>query len=81
MVKISTNPDNSKQDLEKEKYKTTNWFSYNKSLISRGDITLWIDEDSISDWYYQGPPQRGSQYVYSDICIETLLCLKAVFPS
>jgi len=36
---------------KKEQYRVTNWSSYNKSLVSRGDITIWFDEDSLSEWY------------------------------
>ena len=26
-------------------YKITNWRKYNESLVRRGDITFWFDED------------------------------------
>jgi len=64
---------------KKQKYKVTNWSSYNKSLVGRGDITIWLDEASVSNWYYEGASQQGGQYQYSDLCIECLLGLKAVF--
>jgi hypothetical protein len=31
----------------KTKYRITNWAKYDKALIKRGDITLWITEDAI----------------------------------
>jgi len=79
MAKISSKRVEKEEKEKKDKYRVTNWSSYNKSLVGRGDITLWIEESSISTWYYEGPDQRGSQFVYSDNCIETLLGLKAVF--
>lgn len=63
----------------KSQYKIFNWPEYNKSLINRGDITVWIEEGAVENWYYQGPVQRGAQYYYSDECIGCLLGLKAVF--
>lgn len=79
MTKISSKRIEKEENQEKDKYRVTNWSSYNKSLIGRGDITLWIEESAVKSWYHQGPDQQGSQYVYSDKCIETLLGLKAVF--
>ncbi|MFT4667681.1 MAG: hypothetical protein ACI9RM_001755 [Ulvibacter sp.] len=66
-----------KEKKEKDNYRVTNWSSYNKSLVGRGDITLWIDESVMESWYYEGPDQRSSQYLYSDNCIEILLQPKA----
>ena len=30
-------------------------------------------------WHHQGPPRRGAQFVYSDLAIQCLLTLRAVF--
>lgn len=79
MTNISSKTTSKKERAKKDKYRVTNWSMYNKSLISRGDITIWLDEESVTDWYYQGPDQRGAQFVYSDTCIACLLQLKAVF--
>lgn len=68
-----------KEVNKKEKYRITNWSDYNKSLVSRGDITIWLDEDSLSEWFDDGPSQKGGQYIYSDKCIECLLGIKSVF--
>ncbi|MEZ9686987.1 IS5/IS1182 family transposase, partial [Vibrio atlanticus] len=34
--------------MPKPLYKTTNWKQYNQSLINRGSLTFWIDEEAIS---------------------------------
>lgn len=68
-----------KEEKKKDEYQVTNWSAYNKSLVSRGDITIWFDEDSLSEWFDDGPVQRGAQFVYSDKCIECLLGIKSVF--
>lgn len=67
------------KEEKKDKYRVTNWSSYNKSLVDRGNITLWISESAMENWYYEGPDQRGGQFEYSDSCIECLLQLKVVF--
>nr|AKN39844.1 Mobile element protein [Vibrio tasmaniensis] len=36
--------------MPKPCYKTTNWKQYNQSLINRGSLTFWIDEEAISGW-------------------------------
>ena len=64
---------------QKDKYKVTNWRDYNRSLVKRGDITIWFDEDLLRCWYYQGPNQKGAQYKYSQQCMRSLLQLKVVF--
>lgn len=80
MAKIaSTTAQTSKSAEEKGKYRVTNWGAYNKSLVNRGSITFWFDEDLIENWYHSGPEQRGGQFVYSDVCVVGLLQLKAVF--
>jgi hypothetical protein len=68
-----------KPTTKKSKYKITNWSFYNRSLIGRGDITIWIDSEVSENWYHQGPNQKGAQVLYSDDCIECLMALKSVF--
>lgn len=34
----------------KDKYKVRNWGSYNKSLVERGNITLWLDPSVMRAW-------------------------------
>jgi hypothetical protein len=79
MTKLTKKPAADLETKKKDKYKVTNWSNYNKSLVGRGDITIWIEEGVVENWYYEGPDQRGAQYVYSDECIECLLQLKSVF--
>jgi hypothetical protein len=62
----------------KTKYRLTNWPAYNQALIQRGTLQLWVDEDTLKNWYYQGPQKPGGAYRYSDTCIECLLRIKYV---
>ena len=37
---------------------------------------MWLSEEALSGWRYQGPTQRGGQFFYSDLAIETTLTLR-----
>jgi hypothetical protein len=61
-------------------YKITNWRKYNESLVQRGSVTFWFNEDVISQWHHgNGRPRRGHPFVYSDTAIECLLVLRELF--
>lgn len=61
-------------------YRVRNWREYNKSLIHRGSLTLWIDESACHQWYADNiHPHRGRPFTYSDIAIQTCLTLKHLY--
>jgi len=66
---------------KKAVYKPRDWKSYNQSLVQRGSLTVWIDEEVLAHWHPEpeGKRQRGGQLQYSDQAIETLLMLRAVY--
>lgn len=57
----------------------TNWGDYNKSLISRGSIHLWISPDVVSQWTYQGKRKPGGVKQFSDLAIQACLLVKEVY--
>ena len=63
----------------RKKYKVTNWPSYERSLIKRGDFTLWLSEDAIQSWHGDSNNHLGRPQVYSDLAIETALSLRLLF--
>lgn len=63
----------------KARYHIRNWRDYDRALVQRGALTLWVDEGVASQWWHVGPKQRGAQPTYSDVAIETVLTLKEVF--
>jgi hypothetical protein len=66
--------------MAKQAYKIKNWNEYNKSLVKRGSLTLWFDEDSIAKWYeIENSSKRGRPKDYSDMAILCMLTLKVVF--
>jgi hypothetical protein len=65
---------------KKQKYRVSNWSEYNKSLVNRGSLTVWFDQDSIDSWYnLTHTGKRGRPQIYSDLAIQCCLTLKAVF--
>lgn len=60
-------------------YRVTNWEEYNKALVKRGSLTLWINEEVLADWYYTGVRKPGGEVIYSDSCIQFLLSIKSLF--
>jgi DDE family transposase len=66
------------QPRRKTVYRVRNWADYDRALVARGALTLWISESVLHSWRYQGPRPRGAQPTYSDQAIEAMLSLKAV---
>jgi len=64
---------------QKPAYRIRNWNEYNDALVRRGSLTLWVDQETLQAWRYRGPARRGAQYRYSDLAIECLLTLRAVY--
>ena len=56
------------------------WSAYNKCLVKRGDLFLWFDEETLSNWY-SAPDcnKQGRPYTYSDVAIQTPLSIREVF--
>ena len=65
---------------KKDKYRIRNWREYNQSLINRGSITFWFNEEAVQKWYSViSAKKRGRPEVYSDDAIRCGLMIKAVF--
>lgn len=61
-------------------YRIRNWAEYNRALIQRGSITIWIDEKSIKNWFSSYHTCRaGRPATYSDEAILMMLILREVY--
>ena len=60
-------------------YHVGNWPPYDRALVQRGDITVWLAPDAIATWEAVGVGKRGGQLQYSDLAIETALTLRLIF--
>jgi hypothetical protein len=63
----------------KTKYRVTNWRAYERSLVQRGDVTLWLSADARDAWRPSPSGQPGGQQRFSDLAITTALTLRLVF--
>jgi hypothetical protein len=62
------------------KYRIRNWTDYNRSLEQRGSLTVWISDEAIRNWLLKEKTgNRGASQSYSDLAIQTMTTLKAVF--
>jgi len=68
-----------RKKARKTPYRVKNWPEYDRALVQRGAVTLWISDDAIEGWLYSGPAHRGAPFVYSDAAIETVLTLREVY--
>jgi hypothetical protein len=65
---------------KKKRYRICNWGDYNKSLVKRGSLTLWFEEESIKKWHKATKVKgRGRPRSYADIAIQCMLTLKSVY--
>jgi len=62
------------------RYRVRNWKDYNRALIRRGSLTVWIEETTLQSWCQNmRDGQVGAPTTSSDLAIQALLTLKAVF--
>jgi IS5 family transposase len=62
--------------MKKDKYRVSNWKSYNKSLVKRGDLTLWFDEESLRTWHKTKVCKKtGRPFTYGN---QAILCLSTI---
>ncbi len=63
----------------KTKYRVQNWASYDRALVRRGDLTIWLSPAAITAWEPDRAGTRGAQRKYSDLAIEVALTLRLLF--
>lgn len=57
--------------------KGTDWRKYNKSLVARGDITIWFSDEAIASWEHANDtPKVGRPFTFSDTAVECLLTIR-----
>lgn len=60
-------------------YRVTNWAEYDKGLVERGSLTVWLAPDALKAWTPRKGGRRGGQRRYSDRAIGLALQLRLVF--
>jgi Transposase DDE domain len=65
---------------KKARYQITNWKTYNESLVQRGSITFWFDEEAVQNWEHLNQESKvGRPFTYSDSAIECVLVIRELF--
>jgi hypothetical protein len=65
---------------QKQQYRIRNWSDYNKALVSRGSLTLWLDTRATDTWIDPDRPRRkGRRRIYTDAAILCALLLREVY--
>ncbi len=60
-------------------YRVTNRASYDRALVRRGDITVWLSPEAVTSWKPKRTGRPVGQPKYSDLAIETALAVRLVF--
>ena len=63
----------------KNTHRACNWSEYNKNLVSRGSIKVWISPEAASSWKHKGKRSPGGIKKYSDLAIKVCLIVKEVY--
>jgi hypothetical protein len=64
----------------KRTYRLRNWSQYNKALVQRGSLTVWINEDVLSAWHNRARTgKRGKPLDYTDTAILCMATLEEVY--
>jgi hypothetical protein len=65
----------------KTQYKPRSWKTYNKSLVERGSLTIWLTPEAIKGWLSNRRPgiQGGRTEKFSDSAILALMFLKSLY--
>lgn len=69
-----------KQKKTKRTYRLRNWSQYNKALVQRGSLTVWVSEDVLSAWHNTARTgRRGKPADYTDTAILCMATLEEVY--
>jgi IS5 family transposase len=64
----------------KRTYRLRNWSQYNKALVERGSLTVWVSEEVLSAWHNTARTgKRGKPADYTDTAILCMATLGEVY--
>ena len=64
----------------KLQYRLRNWGQYNKALVQRGSLTVWVSEEVLSAWHNTARTgRRGKPAAYTDTAILCMATLEEVY--
>lgn len=64
--------------FSKKNYNQRDWKAYDQTLVNQGSITIWFDEEAVSQWNQVKPLKlpRGRPRLYSELAIQTCHTLR-----
>jgi IS5 family transposase len=69
-----------KRKKTKRTYRLRNWGQYNKALVERGSLTVWVSEDVLAAWHNTARTgKRGKPLAYTDTAILCMATLEEVY--
>jgi IS5 family transposase len=69
-----------KHKKTKARYRLRNWGEYNRALVQRGSLTLWITADVLQTWHpTEAENKRGHPRLYTDTAIATMATLQEIY--
>jgi IS5 family transposase len=64
----------------KRTYRLRNWSEYNRSLVNRGSLTVWLSKDVLAAWNAQARSgQRGHPQTYTETAILCMASLQELY--
>ncbi len=65
---------------KRQAYRLRNWTDYNKALVRRGSLTVWVGEDVLAAWHeHERTGRRGCPRTYSATAILVMATLSEVY--
>jgi hypothetical protein len=68
-----------RDNIDKPRYKVSNWPEYHNVLRKRGDFTVYFTEEAITEWHLATTGSRGCPQKYSALAIKVSLMIRQVF--
>jgi IS5 family transposase len=68
------------QKRRKHSYRLRNWGEYNRALVRRGSLTLWVGTDALASWRaHTRTGRRGAPRTYAEAAILCMATLAEVY--
>ena len=65
--------------VPKARYRVRNWAEYDRGLVQRGDVRVWISAEALACWKGACRSTPGGQRRFSNLAVETVLVLGALY--
>ena len=65
--------------VPKARYRVRNWAEYDRGLVQRGDVRVWISAEALAHWKAACRSTPGGQRRFSNLAVETVLMLGALY--